>query len=130
MYAVSHLHLFFSLYSHCVSRLCDCKLANMVLPQGSRLPELSDTDLIVFLGDFNYRLYNISFDEAMGLVSRRCFDWLRENDQLRAEMKSGRVFQGLREGEFKFPPTYKFEKHIAGLSGIKTLFKFLVTVLD
>lgn len=84
---------------------------------GSRLPELSDTDLIVFLGDFNYRLYNISFDEAMGLVSRRCFDWLRENDQLRAEMKSGRVFQGLREGEFKFPPTYKFEKHIAGLSG-------------
>ncbi|KAL6634390.1 hypothetical protein ACP70R_027061 [Stipagrostis hirtigluma subsp. patula] len=84
---------------------------------GSRLPELSDTDMVVFLGDFNYRLYDISYDEAMGLVSRKCFDWLRENDQLRAEMRSGRVFQGLREGEFKFPPTYKFEKHTAGLSG-------------
>ncbi|XP_022684074.1 type II inositol polyphosphate 5-phosphatase 15, partial [Setaria italica] len=84
---------------------------------GSGLPELSDTDMIVFLGDLNYRLSNISYDEAMGLVSRRCFDWLRDNDQLRAEMRSGRVFQGLREGEFKFPPTYKFEKHIAGLSG-------------
>ncbi|XP_062219083.1 type II inositol polyphosphate 5-phosphatase 15-like isoform X2 [Phragmites australis] len=86
-------------------------------PNGSRLPELSDTDMVVFLGDFNYRLYGISYDEAMGLVSRRCFDWLIENDQLRAEMRSGRVFQGLREGKFKFPPTYKFEKHTAGLSG-------------
>ncbi|GJN21060.1 hypothetical protein PR202_gb08506 [Eleusine coracana subsp. coracana] len=84
---------------------------------GSRRPDLSDTDMVVFLGDFNYRLYGVSYDEAMGLVSRRCFDWLRENDQLRAEMKSGRVFQGLREGEFKFAPTYKFEKHIEGLSG-------------
>jgi len=84
---------------------------------GLRLPELSDTDMIVFLGDFNYRLSDISYDEAMGLVSRRCFDWLRENDQLRAEMRYGRVFQGLREGEFKYPPTYKFDKHIAGLSG-------------
>ncbi|GJM85014.1 hypothetical protein PR202_ga00741 [Eleusine coracana subsp. coracana] len=85
---------------------------------GSRRPDLSDTDMVVFLGDFNYRLYGVSYDEAMGLVSRRCFDWLRENDQLRAEMKSGRVFQGLREGEFKFAPTYKFEKHIEGLSGM------------
>uniref|UniRef100_A0A0E0NEV3 Inositol polyphosphate-related phosphatase domain-containing protein n=1 Tax=Oryza rufipogon TaxID=4529 RepID=A0A0E0NEV3_ORYRU len=84
---------------------------------GSRMPELSDTDMIVFLGDFNYRLYDISYDDAMGLVSRRCFDWLKNNDQLRAEMRSGRVFQGLREGDFKFPPTYKFEKHTAGLSG-------------
>ncbi|KAL6841983.1 hypothetical protein ACP4OV_028183 [Aristida adscensionis] len=81
---------------------------------GSRLPELSDTDMVVFLGDFNYRLYDITYDEAVGLVSRRCFDSLRENDQLQAEMRSGRVFQGFREGEIKFPPTYKFEKHTAG----------------
>lgn len=85
------------------------------------MPELSDTDMIVFLGDFNYRLYDISYEEAMGLVSRRRFDWLRKNDQLRAEMRSGRVFQGLREGDFQFPPTYKFEKHKAGLSGIVIL---------
>lgn len=111
------IFIYFSVCS--VSRLCDCKLSNMLLCQGSRLPDLSDTDMIVFLGDLNYRLSDISFDEAMGLVSRRCFDWLREKDQLRAEMKTGRVFQGLREGEVKFPPTYKFEKHIAGLSGMK-----------
>lgn len=73
--------------------------------------------MVVFLGDFNYRLYDVSYDEELGLVSRRYFDLLRENEQLRTQMKSGRVFQGLREGEFKFPPTYKFVKHIAGLVG-------------
>ncbi|XP_044982163.1 type II inositol polyphosphate 5-phosphatase 15-like [Hordeum vulgare subsp. vulgare] len=91
--------------------------SQLLQANGSRMPELSDTDMIVFLGDFNYRLYDISYEEAMGLVSRRRFDWLRKNDQLRAEMRSGRVFQGLREGDFQFPPTYKFEKHKAGLSG-------------
>lgn len=52
------------------------------------------------------------------MVSQRCFDWLREKDQLRAEMKAGKVFQGMREGHIKFPPTYKFDRHQPGLSGI------------
>ncbi|RZR71480.1 hypothetical protein BHM03_00005381 [Ensete ventricosum] len=80
-------------------------------------PELSEADMVVFLGDFNYRLHSITYDEARDMVSQRCFDWLREKDQLRAEMKAGKVFQGMREGHFKFPPTYKFERHQAGLSG-------------
>ncbi|RWR90463.1 type I inositol polyphosphate 5-phosphatase 13-like protein [Cinnamomum micranthum f. kanehirae] len=80
-------------------------------------PELADADMVVFLGDFNYRLHSISYDEARDFVSQRCFDWLRERDQLRAEMKAGRVFQGLREGLIKFPPTYKFERHQPGLGG-------------
>ncbi|WOL15569.1 type I inositol polyphosphate 5-phosphatase 13-like [Canna indica] len=80
-------------------------------------PELSDADMLVFLGDFNYRLHGISYDEARDMVSQRCFDWLREKDQLRAEMKAGKVFQGMREGQIKFPPTYKFERHQAGLAG-------------
>ncbi|URD81200.1 IPPc [Musa troglodytarum] len=79
-------------------------------------PELSEADMVVFLGDFNYRLHSITYDEARDMVSQRCFDWLREKDQLRAEMKAGKVFQGMREGHFKFPPTYKFERHQAGLS--------------
>nr|XP_010926647.1 LOW QUALITY PROTEIN: type II inositol polyphosphate 5-phosphatase 15-like [Elaeis guineensis] len=80
-------------------------------------PELSEADMVVFLGDFNYRLFGISYDEARDMVSQRCFDWLRDKDQLRAEMKAGKVFQGMREGQIKFPPTYKFERHQAGLSG-------------
>ncbi|RZC71364.1 hypothetical protein C5167_034543 [Papaver somniferum] len=79
-------------------------------------PELSEADMVVFLGDFNYRLHGISYDEARDFISQRCFDWLREKDQLRAEMKAGKVFQGMREGVIRFPPTYKFEKNQAGLA--------------
>ncbi|XP_042461653.1 type I inositol polyphosphate 5-phosphatase 13-like [Zingiber officinale] len=80
-------------------------------------PELSEADMVVFLGDFNYRLNSITYDEARDMISQRCFDWLRDKDQLRAEMKAGRVFQGMREGQIKFPPTYKFERNQPGLSG-------------
>ncbi|KAJ7980617.1 Type I inositol polyphosphate 5-phosphatase [Quillaja saponaria] len=80
-------------------------------------PELAEADMVVFFGDFNYRLFGISYDEARDFVSQRCFDWLREKDQLRAEMKTGKVFQGMREALIKFPPTYKFERHKAGLAG-------------
>ncbi|XP_073316420.1 type II inositol polyphosphate 5-phosphatase 15-like isoform X1 [Primulina huaijiensis] len=81
------------------------------------MPELSEADMVVFLGDFNYRLGGISYDEARDFVSQRCFDWLKEKDQLRVEMEAGNVFQGMREGYIGFPPSYKFEKHQPGLAG-------------
>ncbi|KAK9288500.1 hypothetical protein L1049_016959 [Liquidambar formosana] len=80
-------------------------------------PELSEADMVVYFGDFNYRLHSISYDEARDFVSQRCFDWLREKDQLRAEMTAGKVFQGMHEALISFPPTYKFERHQAGLAG-------------
>ncbi|KAJ9173933.1 hypothetical protein P3X46_017017 [Hevea brasiliensis] len=79
--------------------------------------DLSEADMVVFLGDFNYRLFGISYDEARDFVSQRSFDWLREKDQLRAEMKAGKVFQGMREALIRFPPTYKFERNQPGLGG-------------
>ncbi|XP_022149954.1 type II inositol polyphosphate 5-phosphatase 15 isoform X2 [Momordica charantia] len=80
-------------------------------------PELSEADLIIFLGDFNYRLNGVSYDEARDFISQRCFDWLKERDQLRTEMESGNVFQGMREAVITFPPTYKFERQQPGLAG-------------
>ncbi|CAK9156950.1 unnamed protein product [Ilex paraguariensis] len=80
-------------------------------------PDLAEADMVVFCGDFNYRLFGISYDEARDFVSQRCFDWLREKDQLRAEMKAGKVFQGMREALIRFPPTYKFERGKPGLGG-------------
>uniref|UniRef100_A0A0D9X9Y8 Inositol polyphosphate-related phosphatase domain-containing protein n=1 Tax=Leersia perrieri TaxID=77586 RepID=A0A0D9X9Y8_9ORYZ len=81
------------------------------------IPEMAEADMVVFLGDFNYRLNGITYDEARDMVSQRSFDWLRERDQLQAEMRAGRVFQGMREGVIRFPPTYKFQRHLAGLAG-------------
>ncbi|KAK8946590.1 Type I inositol 1,4,5-trisphosphate 5-phosphatase 12 [Platanthera zijinensis] len=89
---------------------------NSTASHSDEKPELSEADMVVFMGDFNYRLFGLSYDEARDMVSQRCFDWLREKDQLRAEMKAGKVFQGMREGQIKFPPTYKFERHQPGLS--------------
>lgn len=80
-------------------------------------PDLAEADFIVFTGDFNYRLFGITYDEARDFVSQRSFDWLREKDQLRAEMKGGKVFQGMREAIIRFPPTYKFERGKPGLGG-------------
>lgn len=85
--------------------------------QDDENPELSEADMVIFMGDFNYRLFDVSYDEARDMISQRCFDWLREKDQLRAEMKAGNVFQGMREAQIKFPPTYKFDRHQPGLSG-------------
>ncbi|KAM7272817.1 hypothetical protein ACFE04_027481 [Oxalis oulophora] len=80
------------------------------------MPELSEADMVIFLGDFNYRLDGITYDEARDFVSQRSFDWLKERDQLRVEMEAGNVFQGMHEAVIKFPPTYKFDKHLPGLA--------------
>ncbi|KAJ0612577.1 putative inositol-polyphosphate 5-phosphatase transcription factor WD40-like family [Helianthus annuus] len=80
-------------------------------------PDLAEADMVIFCGDFNYRLFGITYDEARDFVSQRSFDWLREKDQLRAEMKAGKVFQGMREALIRFPPTYKFERGKPGLGG-------------
>ncbi|KAL6578201.1 hypothetical protein OROMI_010529 [Orobanche minor] len=90
--------------------------ATTVNPDEGR-PDLAEADMVIFCGDFNYRLFGISYDEARDFVSQRSFDWLREKDQLRAEMKAGKVFQGMREALIRFPPTYKFERGKPGLGG-------------
>lgn len=84
--------------------------------------DLGAADMVIFFGDFNYRLFGISYDEARDLVSQRSFDWLREKDQLREEMKAGKVFHGMREAIITFPPTYKFERGLPGLGGMASCF--------
>ncbi|XWS58889.1 hypothetical protein CRYUN_Cryun08bG0073700 [Craigia yunnanensis] len=101
--------------SSAVQMLCGANPMGVQSLEG--MPELSEADMVVFLGDFNYRLDGVSYDEARDFISQRSFDWLRERDQLRAEMEAGNVFQGMREAVITFAPTYKFDKHIAGLSG-------------
>lgn len=81
------------------------------------LPELSESDMIIWLGDFNYRLGNISYEDAINCIKQEDFQTLLRYDQLRKEMKAGRVFQGMREGLLNFPPTYKFDRGEQSLHG-------------
>lgn len=73
-------------------------------------PELSKVDLLVWLGDLNYRLVDLTQEEAKGLIGSRQWGTLLACDQLAGEMAQGRAFAFMREGPLLFPPTYKFDR--------------------
>ncbi|KAL7611569.1 type IV inositol polyphosphate 5-phosphatase 7 isoform X1 [Lactuca sativa] len=64
-------------------------------------------DQIFWFGDLNYRLF-LENDLARELIKKQDWIALQEFDQLRQELGDGGVFQGWREGNIKFAPTYKY----------------------
>lgn len=64
-------------------------------------------DQIFWFGDLNYRLY-LQNDLARELIKKQDWRALQEFDQLRQELGDGGVFQGWREGNIEFAPTYKY----------------------
>ncbi|KAA8529880.1 hypothetical protein F0562_034516 [Nyssa sinensis] len=85
-------------------------LSRTSFPRGPSLDlqrKILDHDLVIFLGDLNYR---ISLPESATrlLVTTGEWDALLEHDQLRTELMDGQVFEGWHEGTIKFPPTYKY----------------------
>ncbi|KAH9311866.1 hypothetical protein KI387_026901, partial [Taxus chinensis] len=81
------------------------------------IPQLVEADMVIWLGDLNYRLDDISYDEAIYYIANKQLDLLLVKDQLIREMKAGSVFQGMQEGNITFPPTYKFDKDQIGWQG-------------
>ncbi|GJP82479.1 hypothetical protein CLOP_g12734, partial [Closterium sp. NIES-67] len=75
-----------------------------------KTPELADADLLVWMGDLNYRVEGVSYEQAKGEVAARNLAVLLAGDQLRREMACGRAFRGMEEGLIAFPPTYKFDR--------------------
>ncbi|XVF14184.1 hypothetical protein REPUB_Repub09cG0035300 [Reevesia pubescens] len=64
-------------------------------------------DQIFWFGDLNYRLYNLEDNLARDLIKKQDWKALQKFDQLRREQEGG-VFQGWREGNIEFAPTYKY----------------------
>ncbi|XP_076912010.1 type I inositol polyphosphate 5-phosphatase 8-like [Bidens hawaiensis] len=64
-------------------------------------------DQIFWFGDLNYRLY-LENDLARELIKKQDWSALQEFDQLRQELGDGGVFQGWKEGNIEFAPTYKY----------------------
>ncbi|OAY25756.1 type I inositol polyphosphate 5-phosphatase 4 isoform X2 [Manihot esculenta] len=64
-------------------------------------------DRIFWFGDLNYRLY-LEDNLARYLIKKQDWKALQEFDQLRRELENGGVFQGWREGNIEFAPTYKY----------------------
>ncbi|KAL6970074.1 Type IV inositol polyphosphate 5-phosphatase 9 [Sarracenia purpurea var. burkii] len=84
--------------------------------------KILDHDRIILLGDLNYRI-SLPTSETRALVDRADWDGLLENDQLRMELKDGKVFEGWQEGTIKFAPTYKYypdsDEYLGGVHGKK-----------
>ncbi|GKV08619.1 hypothetical protein SLEP1_g20227 [Rubroshorea leprosula] len=64
-------------------------------------------DQIFWFGDLNYRLY-LEDNLARDLIKKQDWKALQQFDQLRREQEDGGVFQGWKEGNIKFAPTYKY----------------------
>ncbi|KAJ4851490.1 hypothetical protein Tsubulata_026240 [Turnera subulata] len=85
-------------------------LSRTSFPRGPsrNLPrKILDHDQVIWLGDLNYRIY-LPDTTTRSLVQKSEWNVLLENDQLKAELMNGRVFQGWKEGEIEFAPTYKY----------------------
>lgn len=74
---------------------------------------LQQAELLIWLGDFNYRL-ETSYEAALDHIRQNKALSLLSVDQCRREMKEENVFVGLREGKIQFNPTYKFDKGPGG----------------
>lgn len=77
----------------------------------SSLPPLtiSKHDVILWLGDLNYRIEELEVEKVKKLIEEKAFQTLYGYDQLRAQMAAKAVFEGFTEGELTFQPTYKYD---------------------
>ncbi|XP_063211956.1 type II inositol 1,4,5-trisphosphate 5-phosphatase isoform X3 [Chroicocephalus ridibundus] len=75
------------------------------------LPPLTigEHDVVLWLGDLNYRLEELDVAKVKQLVDEKAFLELCQYDQLKRQMNANAVFEGFTEGEISFQPTYKYD---------------------
>jgi phosphatidylinositol-bisphosphatase len=77
---------------------------------GSSVVGIADHDIVVWLGDLNYRIdESMPTEKILELSESKQLDDLRMLDQLNLERKEGRAFVGFEEGIINFAPTYKYQ---------------------
>uniref|UniRef100_A0A3Q3VXN8 phosphoinositide 5-phosphatase n=1 Tax=Mola mola TaxID=94237 RepID=A0A3Q3VXN8_MOLML len=66
-------------------------------------------DVILWIGDLNYRISDLDVDNVKELISKKDFETLYNYDQLKRQIDEEAVFVGFVEGEIDFQPTYKYD---------------------
>lgn len=70
---------------------------------------ISKHDVILWLGDLNYRIEELDVEKVKKLVEEKAFQTLYAYDQLKIQVAARTVFEGFTEGELTFQPTYKYD---------------------
>lgn len=70
---------------------------------------ISDHDIVFWLGDLNYRISDIDSDECKRMIVKRELQELMNYDQLCRQISLKRVFLDYIEGPITFIPTYKYD---------------------
>uniref|UniRef100_A0A8C0RXY5 Type II inositol 1,4,5-trisphosphate 5-phosphatase n=2 Tax=Canis lupus familiaris TaxID=9615 RepID=A0A8C0RXY5_CANLF len=70
---------------------------------------ISKHDVILWLGDLNYRIEELDVETVKKLIEEKAFQTLYAYDQLKTQVAAKAVFEGFTEGELTFQPTYKYD---------------------
>lgn len=71
--------------------------------------KVQDHDIIIWLGDFNYRLAGLARKEVEDFLIANKITELSNHDQLKLQMSHRKVFHGFKEGNISFRPSYKYD---------------------